>query len=89
MKLFGLIMVMIMLSAAGCSKKDVSKKEFEVIWQDYLKREFEESFDERQSTAQREKIFIKILKEYKIDLETFKSYMKKEQEDKYKKIFLN
>ncbi len=89
MKLIGLIMVLIMLSAAGCAEKVVSKKEFDVIWQDYLKREFEESFDEKQSTAQREKILIDILKEYKIDLEAFKSYMKKEQEDKYKKIFLN
>ena len=89
MKIFGLVMVMIMLSVSGCTKKEISKKEFDAIWQDYLRREFEESFDEKQSTAQREKIFTDVLKEYRIDLEAFKIYMKKEQEDKYKKIFLN
>ena len=89
MKIFGLVMVMIMLSVSGCTKKEISKKEFDAIWQDYIRREFEESFDEKQSTAQREKIFTDVLKEYRIDLEAFKIYMKKEQEDKYKKIFLN
>lgn len=88
MRTFGLIMIMIMLSAAGCAKKEISKKEFDAIWKDYLKREFEESFDEKQSTVQREKVLADILKEYKIDPEAFKIYMKKEQEDKYKKIFL-
>lgn len=89
MKLLGLIMVLIMLSVSGCTKKEISKKEFDAVWQDYLKKEFEESFDEKQSKAQREKILVDVLKEYKIDLEAFKIYMKKEQEDKYKKIFLN
>jgi predicted DsbA family dithiol-disulfide isomerase len=78
-----------MLSVPGCSKKEIAKKEFDAVWQDYLKREFEESFDERQSKVQREKILIDILREYKIDFGDFKNYIKREQEDKYKKIFVN
>jgi predicted DsbA family dithiol-disulfide isomerase len=88
-KRYGLILIIVMLSVSGCAKKEISKKEFEAVWQNYLKREFEESFDEKQSTVQREKILIEVLKEYKLDLEAFKTYMKKEQEEKYKKIFLN
>ncbi len=84
-----IILFIIALAAiSGCAKKDLTEKEFTVIWQEYLRREFEESFDEKQSTSQREKILTELLSGYKINLEDFKFYMKEKHKDKYNKIFL-
>jgi hypothetical protein len=73
---------------SGCGKKSITQNEFTVVWQTYLQREFEESFDEKQSMAQREKIMTKILSEYKINTEVFKEYMKKNHMEKYQKVFM-
>ena len=54
MKKFVLIIMIIVTALSGCSKKNLTEKEFAVIWQEYLRREFEESFDEKQSISQRE-----------------------------------
>ncbi len=88
MKIIITIIISFMIGITGCSNKTVSENEFKIIWKEYLQKEFEESFDEKQSTAQREKLLAEILKNYDFNLETFKNYMKKKHENKYKKIFL-
>lgn len=87
-KIIALLFILV-LSAGGCAKKEMTGDKFTLIWREYLKREFEESFDEKQSTAQREKILKNILEDYGVDLKEFKAYMKKEKEDKYLEIFHN
>ena len=83
-----LILILILTIFSSCSKKELTGREFDLIWKEYLQREFEESFDEKQSIAQKERILTRILSEYKIDLEEFKSYMKKNHNYKFKKIFM-
>ena len=87
-KIAGLILIIAAIAFTGCSKKHLDEKEFTVIWQEYLEREFEESFDEKQSVSQREKILSGILSGYNISLNEMKQYMKRYHEDKYNKIFV-
>ena len=82
------IFLFISILILGCSNKEISEKEFNIVWREYIQREFVESFDEEQSTSQREKILNEVLKKYSIDLEDYKNYMMKRHKDKYKKIFL-
>ena len=79
--------MIIMTAFSGCSRPDLTEKEFAVIWQEYLRREFEESFDEKQSIAQREKLFNELLSGTNFTLEELKNFMKKNHSDKYNKIF--
>ncbi|MDY6934319.1 MAG: hypothetical protein SVZ03_08885 [Spirochaetota bacterium] len=72
----------------GCTSKKITEREFGTIFGEYIQREFVESFDEKQSVSQREKILMDVLSKHKIDFEMFKEYMRKKHEDKYKKIFL-
>ncbi len=88
MKIICLILVVFLITVTGCTKRTISENEFAQIWQEYLKKEFEESFDEKQSTSQREKLLEDVLKNYELRLEEFKEYIMKEHNDKYKKIFL-
>jgi len=83
-----IVLLFLSLLILGCSSKKISEKQFDLIWREYIQREFEESFDEKQSTAQKEKIFKDILSNYSIPLDEFKSYMMKNHKDKYKIIFL-
>jgi hypothetical protein len=87
MKKILLILTIITIALPGCSKKNMTEKEFAIIWQEYLRREFEESFDEKQSIAQREKILMELLSTNNFTLEQLKSFMKKNHNDKYNKIF--
>lgn len=80
--------VLVILMSIGCSGKKISDAEFALVWQEYLKMEFEEGFDEKQSISQKEKIFKKLLSKYDFDLEDLKAYMIENHKDKYKKIFL-
>jgi hypothetical protein len=73
----------------SCVKQPVNEKIFTAIWNEYVQKEFEESFDEKQSISQREKIFKDIASKSSINLEDLKQYMQKKHADKYKKIFLN
>ena len=84
-----LFTALILLSVLpGCSQKKITGRDFTFIWQEYMRREFEESFDEKQSIAQKEKILSGLLSEFKISLNDFKEYMKKNHNDKYKKVFI-
>jgi hypothetical protein len=87
MKKIIFVLIALAMVLPGCSKKNITEKEFAVIWQEYLRREFEESFDEKQSIAQREKIFTELLSANNFTLEDFKSFMKKNHGDKFNKIF--
>jgi hypothetical protein len=82
------ITIFMFVAFAGCAKKALTEREFSVIWQEYLQKEFEESFDEKQSMAQKEKILGQVLSRYRIKLEEFKSYMEKNHNDKFKKLFI-
>ncbi len=73
----------------GCSRQPVGEGDFAVIWSDYLQREFEEGFDEKQSIFQREKIMRDVVAKYNIDFSEFKKYMQKKHGDKYSRIFLD
>ncbi|MBN2402252.1 MAG: hypothetical protein JXN64_07610 [Spirochaetes bacterium] len=84
-----MIMLMVAIIAlSGCSKKSLTEKEFSILWQEYLRREFEESFDEKQSISQREKILAELLSANNFTIEEFKAFMKKNHNDKYNKIFV-
>jgi hypothetical protein len=87
MKKVALIIMIIVTVLSGCSKKNMTEKEFAAIWQEYLRMEFEESFDEKQSISQREKILTELLSVNNFTLEELKSFMKKNHSDKYNKIF--
>jgi hypothetical protein len=86
-----IVMMLILLTflVAGCSENKISEREFQLIWKDYLKTEFVEGFDEKQSTFQREQILRKIVSKYEFSLEELKSYMKKNHREKYRKLFGN
>lgn len=73
----------------SCAKQPVNEKIFAVIWNEYVQKEFEESFDEKQSISQREKIFKDIASKSSVNFEDLKLYMQKKHADKYNKIFLN
>lgn len=83
-----LIILIISVCILGCAPKKMSENEFEAIWKEYIKSEFIESFDEKQSKAQRKGILTKILKKYDIDVELFMIYFKKNHKKDYNKIFI-
>jgi hypothetical protein len=72
---------------AGCANKPFGEKEFALIWKDYIKTEFVEGFDEKQSAFQREQILKKIAGKYSVDFDRFRSYLKEKHPDKHKKLF--
>lgn len=86
MKRFTMILIVFSL-LAGCARKKITEKEFNAVWGDYLQREFEEGFDEKQSASQKERIMKEVLAKYKLDLKEFKMYMQNKQADKYGRVF--
>lgn len=82
-----LISILISSLAIGCSQKRLTEKEFKTIWQEYIKSEFVEGFDEKQSTFQREQILKKVVSQYGFDITRFKAYMREHHKDKYRKVF--
>ena len=72
----------------GCSKSGITEKKFDIIWKEYLRQNFVESFDEKQSLSQKEKIFKSIITEHDIVFEDIKIYMMEKEPEKYKKLFL-
>lgn len=71
----------------GCANKPLTEKEFQLIWKEYVKAEFVEGFDEKQSAFQREQLLKKIVGRASIDFDAFKAYSRERHADKYKKIF--
>jgi len=72
----------------GCAQKEISENEFKSIWREYIKKEFVEGFDVKQSIAQKKKILGDVLSNYDIKYKVFKEYIMKKHENKYKKIFM-
>lgn len=72
----------------ACTAQPVTEKDFTAVWKDYLQREFEEGFDEKQSISQRENLFRETAAKHGIDYEALKRYMAVEQKEKHEKIFL-
>ncbi len=83
------VLLATMFFLSGCAQRALTEKEFNIIWGEYLQRELEESFDEKQSIAQREKILKEICSKYTIDYDMLKQYMMKSHKDTYQKLFLN
>ncbi len=87
MKKMCIIIPALLLLLQGCAAQPMTEKDFKIIWNEYLQREFEESFDEKQSISQREKIFEGITSKYNISLEELKHYMQKNHPEKYSRVF--
>ncbi|HSV96178.1 MAG TPA: hypothetical protein VLM75_04495 [Spirochaetota bacterium] len=88
MKPFSVLFLCALLFFQACAVEPVTEKDFAAVWKDYLQREFEEGFDEKQSISQREAIFRETAARNGIDYEALKRYMAAEQKEKYEKIFL-
>ena len=84
-----MMLILLTFLVAGCSGNKISERDFQLIWKDYLKTEFVEGFDEKQSTFQREQILRKIVSKHEFSLEELKSFMKKKHRKKYRKLLGN
>jgi hypothetical protein len=83
-----IIAIVIAASALSCYGKKITEKEFSILWQEYLSSEFEESFDEKQSVLQKEKILAGVLSGHGVSMEEYKLYLKEKHVEKYNKIFV-
>lgn len=88
-KIFILIFSIVLLSFTACIGEKLSEEEFAILWQEYLTREFVESFDEQQSSKQRRKIMDTVLQDYKVSQQAFYNYCKTKHPDKYKLFDVN
>ncbi len=88
-RFFVLMMCMVLLVPAGCMRQSITEDEFSLLWQEYLAREFTESFDEEQSSKQRQQIMHSVLQDYKIHPKEFYEYLKSKHPDKYKIFVVN
>jgi len=72
-----LICVSVIPVLSGCGKSTFSEAEYQAVMQYYYSREFEESFYEKQSSAQRGKLLKESVNKYKVDFNSFLEFMKK------------
>ena len=79
--------VLLSVSFAGCSSQRISEVEYSAVWQTYLSRTFEESFDEKQSTAQKQKLLAESVKRFGLDYNEFIRFLKKNHPDQYTSLF--
>lgn len=84
---FVALCVVPILLLAGCSSHTITEPEFNFIWQSYLSKEFEESFDEKQSRAQKQKLLEETLTGFGLDYHDFVLYLKNKHPDKYKSLY--
>jgi hypothetical protein len=84
-----LIIFAVTFSLAGCSNegKTFTGAEFDVIWGVYAEKLFMESFDEKKSTEQKEKILRETMKSIGVDYNTFVKTMKDRYPDHYGYVF--
>ncbi len=88
-KYFSLILCIMLVSFTACIAEKLSHEEFTILWQEYLTREFVESFDEQQSSKQRREIMDTVLQDYKVNKQVFYNYCKTKHPDKYKLFDVN
>lgn len=84
------VLIIGLLLIVSCSTKpntDYSKI-FPFIWESYIAREFEESFHEKLSISQRSQILVEITGKYAINYAEIKEYMKQNEMEKYKRVFM-
>jgi predicted DsbA family dithiol-disulfide isomerase len=72
---------------AGCSGSEISDPQFKAVWQRYLSKLFEESFDQKQSSAQRQKMLQDAARDYGIDYQSVVQYLETKEPDKLKSVF--
>ncbi len=82
-KLSALILCITLLSFTACIDEKISEEEFAILWQEYLTREFVESFDEQQSSKQRREIMDTVLQDFKVSPQAFYHYCKTKHPDKF------
>jgi hypothetical protein len=83
------VLLFMLMALSGCARSSMTEKDFTMVWDEFLKREFEESFDEKQSISQREKLMREISSQFSIRYNDLRTYMMKNHPDKYGKVFLN
>ncbi|HNU90258.1 MAG TPA: hypothetical protein PKO25_00105 [Spirochaetota bacterium] len=88
MKRLYLLLLCALFSLQACRTRPIDENIFRGVWNDYLQREFEESFDERQSMSQRETLLREAAAVHGVDYEALKRYMAAEQKEKYDMIFI-
>lgn len=82
-----LFSVLLITLLTGCSPGNINEDVFDFVWKQYMTKEFEESFDESQSTEQKIKNLKKVTKKFNIDYSQYIIYMKLKHPDKYQ-IFI-
>lgn len=86
--IFKVILLLILtIFITGCIEQKLSKPEFEFLWNEYVKTEFNESFYEEQSQLQRRNLMNNILKKYKISKSAFYQYLKQYDKKKYELFY--
>ena len=88
-KLCALTVYLLILSFAGCIKERLSEDEFSILWQEYIIREFVESFDEEQSSKQRREIMDSVLNDFKVPQQIFYDYLRTKHKEKSKLFDVN
>lgn len=88
-KISTLILCIVLVFFTACVAEKLSEEEFTILWQEYLAREFVESFDEQQSSKQRREIMDTVLQDFKVSRQAFYNYCKAKHPDKYKFFDVN
>ena len=82
-----LFCMMIGFSFAGCGDRPVSDAQFRVVWNEYLSRSFERSFEKKMSAEEKRALLEKTVSECKVDYVRFVEYLKLKEPDIYKSLF--
>ncbi|MEJ5361310.1 MAG: hypothetical protein WHV26_04530 [Spirochaetota bacterium] len=88
-KVFALTLCIMLGYFTACIGEKLTEEEFTILWQEYLSREFVETFDEQQSSKQRREIMDAVLQDFKVSQQAFYSYCKTKHPDKYKLFDVN
>ena len=75
------------LTLPGCGASAVSEHEYNLVWQIYSSREFEEGFFEKLSSEQKRKLFYEAADKAGSDINGLGAYMKDRHPQAYSQIF--
>lgn len=75
------------LTLPGCGASAVSEHEYNLVWQIYSAREFEEGFFEKLSSEQKRKLFYEAADKAGVDINGLGAYMKDRHPQAYSQIF--
>jgi hypothetical protein len=86
MKLVLCTLCLLAVSLAGCAKKHaLDERMYTVVLQAYLSAEFRESFDDKLSMAQKQKLLVAVCGEMGVDHQDFLDYARAEKPAEFKK----